>query len=77
MSLKYADAILFRPLSARQTTRAEAGIIERIELFNFMCHKRLDVHLGPNTNFIVGHNGSECLSAAFRAADRLLIFSYP
>lgn len=37
---------------------AESGVIERIELVNFMCHKRLTVPLGPQTNFIIGHNGS-------------------
>ena len=35
------------------------GVIDRITLINFMCHKRLDVHLNPNTNFILGRNGSE------------------
>ncbi|GLB38155.1 putative P-loop containing nucleoside triphosphate hydrolase protein [Lyophyllum shimeji] len=37
---------------------AEYGIIERIELVNFMCHKYLTFDFGPQINFIIGHNGS-------------------
>lgn len=37
---------------------AESGIIESITCFNFMCHERLHVELGPLINFIVGENGS-------------------
>lgn len=37
---------------------AESGVIERVELVNFMCHKRLTVTLGSQVNFIIGHNGS-------------------
>ncbi|CAG9941419.1 unnamed protein product [Clonostachys rosea f. rosea IK726] len=37
---------------------AESGIIESITCFNFMCHDRLHVELGPLLNFIVGENGS-------------------
>ncbi|RKP12786.1 P-loop containing nucleoside triphosphate hydrolase protein, partial [Piptocephalis cylindrospora] len=36
----------------------ESGYIERVELANFMCHRRLTIPLGPSLNFIVGHNGS-------------------
>ncbi|CAG8481459.1 1769_t:CDS:10 [Paraglomus brasilianum] len=39
-------------------TTAEAGVIDSIELVNFMCHKYLKVNLGPKINFIIGHNGS-------------------
>ena len=38
---------------------SEAGVIERIELVDFMCHRKLDVRLSPNVNFILGRNGSE------------------
>ncbi|RUP50873.1 hypothetical protein BC936DRAFT_137276, partial [Jimgerdemannia flammicorona] len=38
---------------------AESGVIERIELTNFMCHKYLKVPFGPKLNFVIGHNGSE------------------
>ncbi|KAI0647716.1 P-loop containing nucleoside triphosphate hydrolase protein [Trametes meyenii] len=37
---------------------AEMGIIESIEMHQFMCHKYLTFSLGPQINFIVGHNGS-------------------
>ncbi|EGX96570.1 RecF/RecN/SMC protein [Cordyceps militaris CM01] len=37
---------------------AESGIIESITCYNFMCHERLHVDLGPLINFIVGENGS-------------------
>lgn len=39
-------------------TEAEVGVIEEITLINFMCHKHLNLKLGPNINFIVGQNGS-------------------
>lgn len=35
-----------------------AGIIQRVELENFMSHKHFAIDLGPNVNFIVGANGS-------------------
>ena len=38
---------------------AEVGVIEKITLINFMCHKRLDISLCPNVNFILGRNGSK------------------
>ncbi|KAI9106206.1 P-loop containing nucleoside triphosphate hydrolase protein, partial [Phlyctochytrium arcticum] len=34
------------------------GSIAQVEMVNFMCHTYLSVNLGPNINFIVGHNGS-------------------
>ncbi|KAK9693598.1 Structural maintenance of chromosomes protein 6, partial [Basidiobolus ranarum] len=37
---------------------AQLGVIESIELVNFMCHRYLKVNLGPKINFIIGHNGS-------------------
>ncbi|KAJ4317954.1 Structural maintenance of chromosomes protein 6 [Fusarium piperis] len=37
---------------------SESGIIESITCYNFMCHERLHVELGPLINFIVGENGS-------------------
>ncbi len=38
---------------------AEAGVLDKVELFDFMCHKHLDLSLSPNVNFILGRNGSE------------------
>jgi chromosome segregation ATPase len=37
---------------------AEAGIILRIQVINFMCHQNLTVKLCRNVNFIHGQNGS-------------------
>lgn len=33
------------------------GIIERVEMVDFMCHTFLTFHFGPQINFIIG----ECL----------------
>ena len=37
---------------------AKAGVLERIELKNFMCHDSFELNLGPQLNFIIGRNGS-------------------
>ncbi|VDB97935.1 unnamed protein product [Peniophora sp. CBMAI 1063] len=37
---------------------SQAGIIQSVEMSNFVCHKNLRFNLGPKANFIVGHNGS-------------------
>lgn len=37
---------------------SEAGVIERLDLYNFMCHQNFSLELGPQTNFIIGRNGS-------------------
>ncbi|KAJ7132967.1 P-loop containing nucleoside triphosphate hydrolase protein [Mycena filopes] len=37
---------------------ADHGIIENIEMHQFMCHKYLTFSFGPQINFIIGHNGS-------------------
>eukprot|EP00742_Colponemidia_sp_Colp-10_P012836 GILJ01014449.1.p1 GENE.GILJ01014449.1~~GILJ01014449.1.p1 ORF type:complete len:1073 (+),score=252.19 GILJ01014449.1:50-3220(+) len=37
---------------------ASAGIIDKIHLENFMCHRNFDMEFNPNVNFIVGQNGS-------------------
>lgn len=43
----------------KPNTTSDVGIIEKIELENFMCHKRLEISFGTNINFIVGVNGSK------------------
>lgn len=40
------------------TLPASAGILERLQLKNFMCHDSFELDLGPRLNFIVGRNGS-------------------
>lgn len=47
-----------RPGAMGDNMAAEGGIIESITCYNFMCHERLHVELGPLINFIVGENGS-------------------
>ncbi|EGN98432.1 hypothetical protein SERLA73DRAFT_109919 [Serpula lacrymans var. lacrymans S7.3] len=37
---------------------ADHGIIEHIEMHQFMCHRFLSFTFGPQINFIIGHNGS-------------------
>ena len=36
---------------------AEAGVIQKIYVENFMCHRKLTVDLCRNVNFIHGQNG--------------------
>lgn len=48
----------FRASTNKQNRAADSGIIEEIQCINFMCHEHLTVPLGPNINFIIGHNGS-------------------
>lgn len=36
----------------------EAGIILRVRVENFMCHRLFDISLGQKVNFITGQNGS-------------------
>jgi len=38
--------------------RSYAGVIEKVELTNFMCHANLVLDLNPRVNFVVGKNGS-------------------
>ena len=33
---------------------AKFGIIERVEMHQFMCHKYLTFNFGPQINFIIG-----------------------
>lgn len=57
---KFKDRIL-ASLNARQRVLggvAEYGIIEYIEMHQFMCHRYLSFTFGPQINFIIGHNGS-------------------
>ncbi|KAG0233614.1 Structural maintenance of chromosomes protein 6 [Actinomortierella wolfii] len=47
-----------RSQRGRPGATAERGVIDYIEVFDFMCHRHLKVTLGPKINFIIGHNGS-------------------
>ncbi|XP_040068392.1 structural maintenance of chromosomes protein 6 [Ixodes scapularis] len=39
-------------------TKQSIGIIESVQLRNFMCHTKLDFSFSDHTNFIIGRNGS-------------------
>lgn len=56
--LQATQKLKLRPTNVGQNIAAESGIIESITCYNFMCHERLHVELGPLINFIVGENGS-------------------
>ena len=36
----------------------EAGVILRVKMKDFMCHRMFDIELGRRVNFITGQNGS-------------------
>ena len=41
-----------------ENTPAENGILESVQVINFMCHENFEYSLGPLINFICGKNGS-------------------
>jgi chromosome segregation ATPase len=47
-----------KSIGKKATPSGNVGIIQRIYIENFMCHKRLTLNFGPNINFITGSNGS-------------------
>jgi chromosome segregation ATPase len=53
-----AHKLTQRPINLGHNMVAESGIIKSVTCYNFMCHERLHVELGPLINFIVGENGS-------------------
>ncbi|RWS14915.1 structural maintenance of chromosomes protein 6-like isoform X2 [Dinothrombium tinctorium] len=42
----------------KENQHHECGIIEKVSLFNFMCHEKFEVDFGPNINFVQGGNGT-------------------
>ncbi|GAA6051233.1 hypothetical protein JCM3770_005883 [Rhodotorula araucariae] len=42
----------------RPSKIALAGVIQQVDLINFMCHAHTTVDFGPQVNFLVGVNGS-------------------
>lgn len=48
----------YNPLFQGVTTVADHGIIEYIEMHQFMCHKFLTFTFGPQINFIIGMSTS-------------------
>jgi chromosome segregation ATPase len=49
---------LGKTLTTEIRVESETGHVEKIELVNFMCHRRLSICFGPNINFVIGRNGS-------------------
>eukprot|EP01103_Thecamoeba_quadrilineata_P019374 TRINITY_DN7816_c0_g1_i1.p1 TRINITY_DN7816_c0_g1~~TRINITY_DN7816_c0_g1_i1.p1 ORF type:complete len:1068 (+),score=278.16 TRINITY_DN7816_c0_g1_i1:24-3206(+) len=47
-----------RTIEDEEGEEGQVGIIEKINLENFMCHANLEMKFGPNVNFLVGLNGS-------------------
>ncbi|KAK6075235.1 DNA repair protein [Seiridium cupressi] len=56
--LRATQRLKSRPELIGENHAALNAVIESIEVYNFMCHERLRVDLGPLLNFIVGENGS-------------------
>ena len=42
-----------------QKQNIDDGVIEKLLLVDFMCHRKLEVHFNANVNFVLGQNGSE------------------
>lgn len=47
-----------RRLADADQGTAQSGIVEKIELRNFMCHANFSIDFGPKLNFVMGRNGS-------------------
>ncbi|EKM51961.1 uncharacterized protein PHACADRAFT_102496 [Phanerochaete carnosa HHB-10118-sp] len=47
---------------------ADMGIIEKLELHQFMCHKYLEFTFGPQINFIIGRSGKSAVLSALTVA---------
>lgn len=47
---------------------AAMGIIERVEMIDFMCHPFLKFNFGPQINFIIG---THLILPVYRNAERL------
>ncbi|KAI5817061.1 hypothetical protein BZA77DRAFT_279463 [Pyronema omphalodes] len=45
-------------LGQQENIAAEGGVVTKIVCENFMCHRYLEIPLGPFLNFVIGHNGS-------------------
>jgi hypothetical protein len=70
----------FRKRINKEGKPPEAGVIKKIYMENFMCHRKLGVELCRNVNFIHGQNGSGksavlaaiqiCLGAGARRTNR-------
>lgn len=55
---KMTQAPIFSNHLSDDISPSQAGIIEKLELSNFMCHNNFSLTFGPQTNFIIGRNGS-------------------
>ncbi|KAJ2089482.1 Structural maintenance of chromosomes protein 6 [Coemansia sp. RSA 986] len=46
------------PNASQETSEPGIGVVEMVEVIDFMCHERAVVNLCPKVNFITGQNGS-------------------
>ncbi|XP_065844631.1 structural maintenance of chromosomes protein 6-like [Oscarella lobularis] len=60
VAMSYEESSGDHSQHSQATRRSESqnGIIERLEVKNFMCHRFLELELHPQVNFIIGKNGS-------------------
>ncbi|KAJ1920322.1 Structural maintenance of chromosomes protein 6 [Mycoemilia scoparia] len=56
--IKNVTTVQGRPSKNRSGNEPDIGVIESVEIHDFMCHKSLEVSLCPRLNFITGQNGS-------------------
>lgn len=56
MPIIYRYLILYTRTCAQV---GEVGVIEKVQLTNFMCHRHMLVTFSPNVNFVLGRNGSK------------------
>ena len=49
-----AQATQLRSMKHSENEPAENGILETVTCTNFMCHRYLEISLGPLINFIIG-----------------------
>ncbi|RMC17213.1 hypothetical protein DUI87_05790 [Hirundo rustica rustica] len=61
---EYTDVCIDESSASSQSPDGEVGIIESIQLKNFMCHSNLGpFQFGSNLNFVVGTNGRTVISS--------------
>ncbi|PVU97554.1 hypothetical protein BB561_000482 [Smittium simulii] len=65
---KDQDVINDSDSEGEELTESRLGIIQKVELQDFMCHSHLEVEFGSRLNFINGENGSNAILTAITIA---------